>query len=603
MTGQPMITNIAAYQFARLEDLKAHRDRLKSLAIELKLKGTILLSSEGINLFVAGSRVAIDALLCAIRSIPGLENLTAKFSLSYEQPFTRMLVKIKKEIISFGIEGIDPVADPAPKIPPRQLKEWLDEGRPITLLDTRNEFEIDLGTFQNALPIGIDHFRDFPAAVAKLPQEMKTQPIVMFCTGGIRCEKAGPFMKQQGFEQVFQLEGGILKYFEECGREHYEGECFVFDKRVGLDPELNASGRVLCFACQAPLSATELRDPRFVEGVSCPHCFATAEDQRLRDRERHQLALDQLAHDLPGRLPYENLRPLIVSGRFEKHSLIEFLCTILPQYSREFWRQECSAGRMLSPDKQPVGEDRIVQPGERYFHIQPLAAEPEVNARIRIIDEDAAIIVVNKPAPLPTHPCGRFNKNTLQSILRLVYAPQKPRPAHRLDANTTGVAIFTRNVQFARLVQTQFERGTVSKRYLARVHGHPAETNFHCSAPIRDTPLNAGARDVDFTAGQSAHTDFQVLVRFPDGTSLVEAIPRTGRTNQIRIHLWHLGFPIMGDPLYLKDGTIGQKQTLNPDDPPLCLHAHRLELIHPLSQSKTAYEAEPPDWARPSFPS
>ena len=138
-----------------------------------------------------------------------------------------------------------------------ELKRWLDEGRPLTLLDTRNDYEVKLGTFKNAVTLGIDHFRSFPTAIRQLPAELKQQPIVMFCTGGIRCEKAGPYMEREGFEQVFQLDGGILKYFEDCGGEHYSGECFVFDKRVGVDSGLAESENTQCFNCLEPLSAAD----------------------------------------------------------------------------------------------------------------------------------------------------------------------------------------------------------------------------------------------------------------------------------------------------------------------------------------------------------
>ena len=159
----------------------------------------------------------------------GRRKSTPKESPSAEQPFNRMLVKIKKEIIAFGVAGIDPASRPTPKLSARELKQWLDEGRPVTLLDIRNDYEVRMGTFRGARRAGIDHFREFPAAVQQLPAELKQQPVVMFCTGGIRCEKAGPFMEQAGFQNVHQLDGGILKYFEECGGAHYDGECFVFE--------------------------------------------------------------------------------------------------------------------------------------------------------------------------------------------------------------------------------------------------------------------------------------------------------------------------------------------------------------------------------------
>lgn len=231
-----------------------------------------MLSPEGINFFVAGRRANVEALLIEVRSIPGLADLTPKESASAEQPYNRMLVKIKKEIIAFGVAGIDPARQPAAKLSPRTLKQWLDEGRAITLLDTRNDYEIRLGTFRGAVAAGIDHFRDFPEAVRRLPPAVKDRPIVMFCTGGIRCEKAGPFMAREGYD-VFQLDGGILKYFEECGGAHYDGECFVFDRRVSLDPNLQETKSVMCFACQMPLTEEDQKDPHYVPDVSCGHCF------------------------------------------------------------------------------------------------------------------------------------------------------------------------------------------------------------------------------------------------------------------------------------------------------------------------------------------
>lgn len=232
------ILNIAAYKFVALPELRPLRTRLLALCQEWQLKGTILLSVEGINLFVAAEREKIDLLLAELRRVPGLEDLSPKFSETEHQPFRKMLVRLKKEIIAFGVGGIDPAKRTSPKLAAKELKQWLDEGRPVTLLDTRNDYEVKLGTFKHALPIGVDHFRDFPEAVRKLPPQLKEQPIVMFCTGGIRCEKAGPFMESVGFKNVFQLDGGILKYFEECGGAHYEGDCFVFDERVGVDPAL-----------------------------------------------------------------------------------------------------------------------------------------------------------------------------------------------------------------------------------------------------------------------------------------------------------------------------------------------------------------------------
>ena len=249
--------NIAAYKFVELNRLAERKSHLLPLCKSLELKGTILLSKEGINLFLAGKRERVDQLLMQLRSQPEFADLTFKESVSEYQPFTRMLVRLKKEIISMGVDAIQPAKTTSPKITAHELKQWLDEGRDITLLDTRNDYEVEIGTFEKAVPIGIDHFRNFPRAAAKLPETMRNKPVVMFCTGGIRCEKAGPLLEQNGFESVYQLDGGILKYFEECGGEHYRGDCFVFDKRVAVDPNLKETELEQCYACQAILSAED----------------------------------------------------------------------------------------------------------------------------------------------------------------------------------------------------------------------------------------------------------------------------------------------------------------------------------------------------------
>ena len=189
------IVNIAAYKFVELDQLSERRERIREVAGQLSLKGTVLLSEEGINIFVAGTRAAVDQFLAELTSDSRLGDLPVKESLSERQPFTRMLVKIKSEIISFSVDGIDPRQRTSPKLPPAELKQWLDEGRPVHLLDTRNDYEVEVGTFKSAHVLGIDHFREFPEAVRSLPEEMKDEPVVMFCTGGIRCEKTSAFIR------------------------------------------------------------------------------------------------------------------------------------------------------------------------------------------------------------------------------------------------------------------------------------------------------------------------------------------------------------------------------------------------------------------------
>lgn len=599
---QPII-NIAAYRFLPLSDLRPLRARLQSQCKDWELKGTILLSPEGINLFVAGVPEKIEQLLALLRSLPGLETLQVKVSETDHQPFNRMLVRIKKEIIAFGVEGIDPARRTSPKLAPRELKRWLDEGRPVTLLDTRNDYEVKLGTFRNALPIGIDHFRDFPQAVGKLAPELKQQPIVMFCTGGIRCEKAGPFMEREGFENVFQLDGGILKYFEECGGEHYDGECFVFDGRVGVDASLQETESCQCFNCQSPLTRDEQQHEHYVEGRSCPYCFKTEAELMTECIARRHEQIRQLEVSLPGSQPQDQFKPVNVPAECDGKTLLEALCRVAAFLPADGWQQRCDEGRVLDDAGRTALASRTVRAGERFRHKLTSVIEPDVSMHVEVLHEDQALIVLNKPAPLPMHAGGRFYRNTLQYVLDSVYCPQKPRPSHRLDANTTGVLVVARTRHFAGLVQPQFARGEVEKIYLVRVQGQPVSNEFTCDAPISDIAGALGSRIVDPESGLPASTHFRVLERFADGTSLLEARPLTGRTNQIRVHLWHLDFPVCGDPTYWPGGRLGDSQTLAIGAPPLCLHASRITLVHPVRRERVQFTAPMPAWnTRPAGP-
>ena len=592
------IVNIAAYKFVSLPDLHSLRMRLLALCRSWELKGTILLSAEGINLFVAGAAEKIDLLLAELRGISGLEDLQLKISETEHQPFTRMLVRVKKEIIAFGVEGINPGKHTSPKLAARELKQWLDEGRPVTLLDTRNDYEVKLGTFKNARAIGIDHFREFPDAVRKLPPEMKEQPIVMFCTGGIRCEKAGPFMEREGFKNIFQLDGGILKYFEECGGAHYDGECFVFDQRVGLDPSLQETESTQCFRCLTPLTEADQKDARYVSGQSCPYCFKSpAEQMALSIAARHE-AIRRAITPLPGSVPRDNFKPVNVPEDCDGKTLLQTLCRIVAHVPASYWEAECARGTAsVNLTREVISAAQIVRAGDRYLHKFPGVTEPDVNSHVEILHEDEALIVLNKPAPLPMHAGGRFYRNTLQHILNEAYHPQKPHPAHRLDANTTGIVLITRTRHFAGKLQPQFAEGKIKKFYLVRVQSAPPEEVFSCDAPISGESGKLGSRDVDFESGLESRTEFCVLKKNSDGTTLLEARPLTGRTNQIRIHLWHLGFPVCGDSVYLPGKKLGDTQTLAVGDSPLCLHAWKISFTHPLTKKPMEFTAPPPAWA------
>ena len=264
------ILNVAAYKFTELDGLPALRSELRQQALDAGLKGTILIAPEGINLFLAGLSGELEGFLARLLADARFAGMPVKKSLSAEQPFNRMLVKIKREIITMKRPDINPATMPAPRLAPTTLKAWLDEGREVVLLDTRNDFEVGLGTFENALDLKITSFGDFPAAVARL--ELAGKTVVSFCTGGIRCEKAAPLLIANGLRDVYQLEGGILKYFEDCGGAHWRGECFVFDKRVALGSDLRETGTTQCYACQAVVSPEEQRSDEYVLGESCPHC-------------------------------------------------------------------------------------------------------------------------------------------------------------------------------------------------------------------------------------------------------------------------------------------------------------------------------------------
>ena len=469
----PVFTNISAYKFAPLDGLVPLRERLLARCEGGGLKGTILLSTEGINLFVAGARGEIDGLVEMLRAVEGLAGLMPKYSESAEQPFARMLVKIKKEIIAFGVEGIDPARRPSAKMSAATLKQWLDEGRAVTLLDTRNEYEVKLGTFRGARSVGIATFREFPAAVAGLPEELKEQPVVMFCTGGIRCEKAGPFMERAGFRQIFQLDGGILKYFEECGGAHFVGECFVFDQRVGVDPALQETEAVRCGACQMPLTTEDQGDARFQPPLTCPFCHEALRQRAEENLAARNAALRRLTVPLPAGEPHENRRPIKIPAWCDGLALAEALRRIFPDVVGEEWVRLCAAGNFFHELGWVVGAGDIVRAGERYVRVISADAEPVVNGDIRIVHEDEAIIVVQKPAPLPMHPGGRYHRHTLRWFLSELYAPESPRPMHEVAAEVGGLVVYARTRHFAGLLRPQFARGEVEMSAERVAFTHP----------------------------------------------------------------------------------------------------------------------------------
>lgn len=231
------VANIAAYRFVGISNCHTVAENIRSQAQALGLRGTVLVAPEGINLFLAAPRQAIDGFLAWLGEDARFADLTIKWSESAYLPFQRLRVKVKQEIITLRLDGFDPAQAPAPYLAPEELKRWLDEGRDVVLLDTRNEWEVAAGTFDTAIDPHVLKFSEFIARLADF-QDLKTRTVVTFCTGGIRCEKAAPLMKQHGFDQVWQLDGGILNYFEKCGGAHWHGQCVVFDERGALNPDL-----------------------------------------------------------------------------------------------------------------------------------------------------------------------------------------------------------------------------------------------------------------------------------------------------------------------------------------------------------------------------
>jgi UPF0176 protein len=238
-----MVINAAAYKFVQIEDPARLAASVEDWARASGLKGSVLVAEEGINLFLAGSEAAIGEFFDCLRQDPRLAAIRVKLSRSQAQPFKRLRVKVKQEIISFRRDGSSPLQGRAPCVAPGTLARWLDQGmddtgRRLVLLDTRNQEEVGHGTFANALTLPIDNFTDLPQALAPHRDSMADATVVSFCTGGIRCEKAALWMRETGMDNVLQLDGGILGYFEAVGAQGYDGRCFVFDERVALDPDL-----------------------------------------------------------------------------------------------------------------------------------------------------------------------------------------------------------------------------------------------------------------------------------------------------------------------------------------------------------------------------
>jgi len=291
----PDSTVIAAlYKFHPIADPESVREALETSMDAVDVRGTILVAEEGLNGTIAGSRSGVDTVLATIRALKGFDDLLHKESFASEVPFLRAKVRLKKEIVTLGVDGVDPNRIVGTYVSPKDWNRLIS--RPdVVLVDTRNAYEVEVGTFRGAINPNTGSFRDFPDFVASELADRKEQPIAMFCTGGIRCEKATSYLREQGFKEVYHLEGGILKYLEDVAPANtmWDGECFVFDGRVTVDHGLQPGTYAMCHACRMPVTASDMELDSWEEGVSCLYCAESrSEEDRERLRERqHQLQL------------------------------------------------------------------------------------------------------------------------------------------------------------------------------------------------------------------------------------------------------------------------------------------------------------------------
>ncbi|MFT5452547.1 MAG: UPF0176 protein [Enterobacterales bacterium] len=285
----------ALYKFVRLENFSELKDPLQQKMLDLEIRGTLLLADEGINGTVSGTRESIDDLLAYLNADERLNGIVHKESFTAEQPFNRTKVKLKKEIVTMGVQGIDPKNVVGTYIKPENWNELISDPD-VILIDTRNDYEYQVGTFKNAVNPNTETFRGFPDYVAQNLDNKTHKKVAMFCTGGIRCEKSTAYMLEQGFEEVYHLEGGILKYLEQVPAENtlWEGECFVFDERVTVDHDLQPGTYKQCHACRLPITEQDMLDGKYQAGVSCPFCYDSVTPeakQRFAEREKQmQLA-------------------------------------------------------------------------------------------------------------------------------------------------------------------------------------------------------------------------------------------------------------------------------------------------------------------------
>ena len=280
----------ALYKFTRLDDFEEIQLPLRSFLDSLSVKGTLLLAREGINGTISGTKVSLEKVLDYLQSDPRFLDLEFKFSYSQKIPFKRLKVKLKKEIVTMGLTEIDPTHSAGTYVKPKDWNELINDPD-VVLIDTRNNYEYEIGSFKGAINPNTETFREFPSFTKNTLEQYRDKKIAMFCTGGIRCEKSTAYLKSEGFKNVFHLQGGILKYLEEVKEDEslWEGECFVFDDRVAVKHNLEQGQYDQCHACRFPITEEDTMHPHYEKGASCPRCFGTknsSQMSRYREREK-----------------------------------------------------------------------------------------------------------------------------------------------------------------------------------------------------------------------------------------------------------------------------------------------------------------------------
>jgi UPF0176 protein len=514
----------AFYKFVALENPAAVVVWLTNISQELT--GSILVSSEGINGTVAGAPQALEAFEQALHQNAQFSHMPFKHSACTTAPFARMKVQIKPEIVQMGVAQVDAVNHQARQLSPTQWRELLEQDD-VVVIDNRNSFEFRLGRFKGAIDPGVSHFRDFPAFIeANLPTwQAQNKRIAMYCTGGIRCEKTSAWLGQRNIP-VLELEGGILNYFQALpdASKEFEGECFVFDNRIALNTQLQETGTTVeqVYAAQTDGAWRIARAKRlFDAAVPAPQVIAA----KLVSPSK------------------------VVTPAGQWPNLLAFLCEYFAHISPEQWQARMREGRVLDAKGRalPLSSPFIAHQTLQYFR-EPTAERP-IPFEAQVLFENECILVADKPHFLPVIPSGEYLQETLLMRLRNTYANQELSPAHRIDRDTAGLVLFTKQRKVRGTYQNLFAQRAVHKVYEAVAGINPAlkfpltresfltrSEHFMQAQETFDTPANATThiRQLEIK-GQYAR---------------YELAPISGQRHQLRVHMCALGIPILNDQIY-----------------------------------------------------